>query len=177
MPLDLERIGRQHDIASASVKNYTFEITLNADRISEPIVRLPPSLNWQSIKFDADNEINHVPNDKRGVYALVIATDANPMPTHGYIMYIGIAGRDSHRSLRTRYRDYLTTSEVLRRPKINTLIANWYPVLRFYFAPVDDAFPNSDLRALEIDLNTAWMPPCVEGDIEASTRKMRSAFP
>lgn len=176
MPLDLDRIRRQHDIATATIKNYTFTITLNADRISTPLIPPLSSLNWQSIKFNADNEIHHVPDDKRGVYALVISTDANPMPTHGYIMYIGIAGRDSNRSLRSRYKDYLTTSKVIRRPKINTLIANWRSVLRFFFAPVDDAFPNADLKALEVNLNTAWTPPCVESDVDALTRQMRSAL-
>ena len=176
VPLDLDRIQRQHDIVIATVEKYNFEVTLNADRISAPLVPRPPALNWQSIKFNAEEEIDHIPDDKRGVYAFVISTDANPMPIHGYIMYIGIAGRDSNRSLRTRYREYLTMSAVLRRPKINTLIANWYSVLRFFFAPVDDDFPSADLKDLEIKLNTAWMPPCVEADIEASTRRMRSAF-
>lgn len=177
MPLDLDRIRSQRDIATETIKNYTFHLTLNPDRISAPLIPRPPALDWQSIKFNAEDEIVRIPDDKRGVYAFVISSDANPIPIHGYIMYIGIAGRDSNRSLRTRYRDYLTTSKVLRRPKINTLIANWHSVLRFFFAPVDEDFADEDLKDLEMKLNTAWMPPCVEGDIEASTRQMRSAFP
>ena len=135
VPLDLDRIQGQHDIAIATVKKHTFQLTLNADRISTPVIPRPPALNWQSIKFNAEDEIDRVPNDKRGVYAFVISSDANPMPVHGYIMYIGIAGRDSNRSLRTRYRDYLSTNKVLLRPKINYLIANWYSVLRFFLPP------------------------------------------
>ena len=177
MPLDLDRIRRQRDLAAEIVRNYTFEITLNTIRISTPLVPRPPALNWQSIKFNVEEEINRIPDDRRGIYAFVISSDANPMPMHGYIMYIGIAGRDSNRSLRNRYRDYLSTQKVLERPKINTLIANWNSVLRFYFAPVDEDFPNEELKQLETKLNTAWMPPCVDGDIEATTRQMRRAFP
>lgn len=176
MPLDLDKIRSARDVALKEVQNYTIPFTLNAERISS-LVLSPSPLRWTSIKFDDATQIHNIPNDKRGVYAFVVAADCPSLPTHGYIMYIGIAGRQSQRSLRARYRDYLDTSKVLARPKVMHMVATWHDVLRFFFAPVDNQMTSAQLESLEQELNSAWMPPCVEQDFDATTRRMRKAFP
>ncbi|WP_157776577.1 hypothetical protein [Nitratireductor aquibiodomus] len=56
------------------------------------------------------------------------------------------------------------------------MIGTWHQVLRFFFAPVDDAVSSADLQLLEKQLNTAFMPPFSEGDLEAETKRKRRAF-
>lgn len=132
-------------------------------------------LNWQSIKYGT-GEINAVPNDKRGVYAFVISWNNNILPPHGYILYIGIAGRNSNRSLRERYRDYLNEKKLIKRERIARMIGVWHEVLRFFFAPVSEKFSSPDLIELERQLNDAIMPCFSVGDLSAELKSKMRAF-
>jgi len=134
-----------------------------------------PSLTWQSIKY-GEAEVDQVPDDRRGVYAFALCQQSAVLPPHGYVLYIGIAGRKSQRSLRARYKDYLNEKKVKKRSRIARMIGTWHDVLRFYFVPVDDTFKSAELEKLEKQLNTALMPPFSEGDLEAETKKKRRAF-
>lgn len=91
-------------------------------------------------------------------------------------MYIGIAGRRSERSLKARYKDYLNPQKVIKRERIARMIANWQDVLRFYFAPVDSGITSTQLEKMEAQLNSAMLPPCSDGDLEADTKSKRRAF-
>lgn len=133
-------------------------------------------LNWNSIRFGDEDAIETVPDDKRGVYALTICHPSKVLPSHGYVLYIGIAGRRSKRPLRARYKDYLNEKRVLKRPALAYAIGTWEEVLRFYFAPVDDKFPSKDLERLERQLNTALLPPYSINDLEADTKRKMRAF-
>ena len=132
-------------------------------------------LSWCSVEY-GDEELHKVPNDKRGVYAFAICRQSRVLPPHGYVLYIGIAGKDSDRSLRERYRDYLNNKKVMKRKKIALMIGNWHEVLRFFYAPVDDDLPTEDLQKLEQQLNTALLPPYSDRDMVAEVRDMRRAF-
>jgi hypothetical protein len=135
-----------------------------------------PALLWQSIKY-GDKEIAKVPDDRRGVYAFALCEQSSVLPPHGYVLYIGIAGkRKSRRSLRARYKDYLNEKTVRKRSRIARMIGTWHKVLRFYFVPVENNFPSADLEKLEKQLNTALMPPFSVGDLEAETKEKRRAF-
>ena len=175
MALDLNKIRATRDAAAETVQKYQMRFTLNADRIGSFAGPSFP-LNWESIQFDNASEISHIPDDRRGVYAFVVANDAPPLPTHGYIMYVGIAGVESNRSLRARYKDYLDTNKVLNRPKVMRMVALWHDVLRFFFAPVDSTITSDQLEDLERNINSTWMPPCNQQDVDATTRAMRKAF-
>lgn len=173
--LQLDVLAGQNDAALAETKAYEVEFTLNTHMIRA----LEPSQNpleWDSIRFGKD-EIEHIPDDRRGVYAFVIADRRAFLPRHGYVVYVGIAGRDSHRTLRARYEDYFKQSEIQRRPAVRRMIVTWHPILRFHFAPVDDDFPSQELKAIEKRLITAFLPPFCKNDIEADTKAMMSAFP
>ncbi len=132
-------------------------------------------LTWSSIKY-GDAEVHKVPDDKRGVYAFAICQPSKLLPPHGYVLYIGIAGKDSNRPLRERYKDYLNGKRVMKRKKIAFMIGNWHQVLRFFYAPVDEAVSTEDLQRLEIHLNTALLPPYSDRDMVAEVRDMRRAF-
>jgi hypothetical protein len=134
-----------------------------------------PALAWQSIKY-GETELDQVPDNRRGVYAFALCEQSAVLPPHGYVLYIGIAGRKSNRSLRARYKDYLNEKKVKKRSRIARMIGIWHQVLRFYFVSVDDDFPPADLEKLERQLNTALMPPFSEGDLEADTKRKRRAF-
>ena len=173
--LDMAALAAQNDAALNQIKAYEIRFVLN----TEAILALDPSENpfhWNSITFGKD-EIKHVPNDQRGLYAFIIADLRTFLPPHGYIMYIGIAGRRSCRSLRARYQDYFEPSELARRPALGRMICYWHPILRFHFAPVDDNVTSAELEVMEQRLITAFLPPCSKGDIKADTRAMMAAFP
>ena len=134
------------------------------------------SLDWDSISY-GEKELERVPNDKRGIYAFAVCHENDVLPPHGYVLYIGIAGRDSDRSLRERYREYLNERKVIKRAGIARMIGHWHQVLRFYFAPIDDDVSSEDLKQMEQQLNSAFMPPFSKGDLDAETKEKRRAFP
>ena len=134
------------------------------------------SLSLDSIGFDNSAELLKVPDDKRGIYAFAICHMSDVLPPHGYILYIGIAGHDSKRSLRDRYKDYLNERTVQKRDRIARMIGTWYEVLRFYFAPVGDDLSSDDLKKIERQLNTALLPPFSVGDIDADVKSQLRAY-
>ena len=135
-----------------------------------------PALVWDSISYNNNKELAKVPADKRGVYAFAVCQYSKVLPPHGYVLYVGIAGRDSNRPLRERYKDYLNEKQVLKRERISFMIGTWHQVLRFFFAPVEDAVSSEELKALEKQISTALMPQFSKGDIEADLRRKRRAF-
>lgn len=160
--------------AEAEIGKYRVGMTLSPSKMGCDSYSVP-NLNWQSIKY-GEAELNQVPNDKRGIYAFAICELNAVLPPHGYILYIGIAGRRSTRSLRDRYKDYLNKNKVMKRSRIAYMIGTWHEVLRFFFVPVDDAMTSDELETLEEQLNTALLPPFSEGDLEAETKNKRRAF-
>ena len=160
--------------ATQEIAKYKFSVSLSPTRMkaAEQSIR---SLVWNSISY-GKAEIDKVPKDKRGIYAFAICQQSVVLPPHGYILYIGIAGRDSQRPLRERYRDYLNPSKVRKRDRIAFMIGTWHEVLRFFFAPVGEEVSSDELLALEEQLNDALMPPFSEGDFSANVRQMKRAF-
>ena len=158
------------EIASYAVTN----LILNPDRLLAGDFAVP-ILEWRAINFGPD-EIEQVPDDRRGVYAFAVRINSDVLPPHGYILYIGIAGRNSDRPLRERYRDYLYPKKVIKRGGIARIMGNWRQVLQFIFAPIDDNVPTEDLERLERQLNTALIPPYSERDMDADLRAKRAAW-
>ena len=160
--------------ASEEVGRFRIRFTLSPSMImaNDYVVN---QLSWSSIKY-GEAEIQKVPDDKRGIYAFSICQPSRVLSPHGYVLYIGIAGKDSSRTLRERYRDYLNSKKIMKRTKIAMMIGNWHEVLRFFFAPVDDAVSTDDLQTIEMQLNTALLPPYSDRDMIAEVRDMRRAF-
>ena len=156
------------------IGKFTVSVTLSPEKMMSGDYAIP-TLSWESICF-GDEELDRVPDDKRGIYAFAVCHNDEVLPPHGYILYIGIAGRDSERPLRERYKDYLNVKKVMKRDRIALMIGTWHQVLRFFFAPVGDEVSSEDLKVLEQQLNTALMPPFSVGDLDADTRRKRRAF-
>ncbi len=119
--LDIDALKKQHDVATMEIKGYELEFILNTRKILNLNTSENP-ITWNSIKFDK-NQSDFVPNDKRGIYAFIISDKRDFLPPNGYIMYIGIAGKNSGRSLRDRYKDYFNQSEIKARPRLRKMIA------------------------------------------------------
>ena len=163
------------DVVASRIAKYTREFILSPECIASNEYVLS-SLEWDSVSYAAEQEIDKIPDNKRGVYAFTICQRSEVLPPHGYILYIGIAGRDSKRSLRERYKDYLQESHIKKRSKIYFMIGAWSEVLRFFFAPVEENVSSNELKTLEKQLNTALMPPLSQMDLEADLKEMRRAF-
>lgn len=172
--MDLDSIIDFANDASEEIGKFIFPVTLSPQKIMADDYDVA-DLDWQSVRYGED-ELDQVPDDKRGVYAFAISWSNAVLPPHGYILYIGIAGRDSERPLRERYKDYLNAKKVLKRSGIARMIGTWHQVLRFFFVPVDDGFSSEELKKLEEQLNTALLPYFSEGDLEADTKRKRRAF-
>jgi hypothetical protein len=160
--------------AADEVGKYQLQIFLPPKKILAHGYEIP-NLSWESIPY-GEHEIEEVPNDKRGIYAFAICHHSAVLPPHGYVLYVGIAGRRSSRSLRSRYRDYLSVSKVKKRDRIARMIGHWHEVLRFFFAPIDDAVSSEQLEKMEQQLNAALLPPFSEGDLDADTKRKKRAF-
>ena len=166
-----------NDFAKAvneEIASYAMNFILNPDKmLTDDFV--VSNLEWDAIEFET-GDIEQVPINKRGVYGFAIKVDSQVLPPHGYIAYMGIAGRDSCRTLRERYQDYLNPKRVIKRPGIARLMGNWRQVLQFVFAPVDDTVTSEELQELEIQLNTALIPPQSKQDLDAEVREKRRAW-
>lgn len=172
--MDLSAITDFVNQANEEIGKFQVTMILSPDKLTFNSFNVA-SLNWDSIKY-GPAEIDKIPADRRGVYAFSISQPSQVLPPHGHILYIGIAGRKSDRSLKARYKDYLNPQIIIKRSRIARMIGTWQDVLRFHFAPVDDSMTSEELEQLEEDLNTALLPPFSEGDLEADTKKKRRAF-
>ena len=159
--------------ASAERLRCPFRVDLQPDRLMAPDSALQP-LAWDSIPYGRE-EIHGVPDDKRGIYAFAIHCPSHVLPPHSYILYIGVAGDDSQRSLRARYREYLNRRNLRKRARFARMVVCWEPILRFFFAPVDETVSSDDLKNIE-QLTTALMPPFSIRDLDAETKEMTMAF-
>ena len=162
------------DAAVTEIAQYRVTFILSTERMLSTVTEIE-ELNWSYIPYGSD-QIDAVPNDQRGLYAFVVCNENGIFPPHHYVMYVGIAGKKSNRSLRDRYNDYLDENSIVKRPRIARLIVTWKPVLRFYYAPVDDTVNSDTLEAVEVALNGALMPPFSKGDLEIDLKRKRSAF-
>lgn len=172
--LDLDVIRDRVDAAAREIAKHKINFTLNPDYMSNPCSAIQ-ELSWSSVKYGLDNA-DTVPNDRRGVYAFVVSRNDDVLPPHGYVMYVGIGGKKSDRSLRKRYGDYLNTKKILKRDRIAKMIGTWFEVLHFAYAPVPDTISSEDLIALEEHINSALLPPFSKGDILATIKKKQRMF-
>lgn len=176
--MDDKKFGGYDDFANRANEDlgrYQLQSILNPERLMQEnfVVK---KLNWKSIAYGDENWLNKIP-DKRGIYAFTILWPSNVLPPHGYILYIGIAGRNSSRSLRERYKDYLNSNKIIKEmPRLAYAFGNWREVTRFFFAPVSNNITSEKLQLLEEQLNTALMPRYAMGDVDAEIRTKRKAF-
>ena len=171
---DLQLIRAQVDLAVQEIAKFKATFVLNPKFMALSTYRVP-SLSWSSVPYGAD-DFDKVPDDTRGVYAFVVSHCSPVLPEHGYVVYVGIGGRRSNRSLQARYRDYLNTKKILKRDRVTKMIGNWADVLHFVYAPVAESVSSDDLITLEQEINGALLPPFSPGDRKARIKAMERMF-
>lgn len=126
-------------------------------------------LEWKEVKFTPAAR-SKIPK-QRGIYAFIVRSPSEFLPSHGFVMYIGITGDQNSRTLRNRYQDYVREQKEMRRPRLHYLLTKFSKDLIFSYAPIPD--PNEDLATLETTLCDAIIPPMNERDLSAEVRDMR----
>ena len=172
--LNLSRVRDFANRADDEILRYEFPFYLHPSYMSRRDYVIP-ELSWDCVRY-GESDVSKIPNDKRGIYAFSIGFRNKILPPHGYVFYIGIAGVSRSRSLKARYKDYLSQNKLLKRPKIARVFGKWAEVITFCFAPVEDDLSLADLKTMEKQLNAALLPPCSQRDIEGEIRHLRRAF-
>jgi hypothetical protein len=130
------------------------------------------ALNWQKVKFDAAGKA-HVP-EERGLYIFTLEVQNLGLPSHGYIMYIGISGNTSKANLRRRYGQYLLEAKKgSGRPLVVLMLNEWKEDLFFNFMPVPDR--SVDLAAIEKSFINTVVPPINASDFDGEIGPAKKA--
>src|ERR1035438_1992753 len=165
-----------HDFATHAadqkeIAYYTQSFILHPKQLQG--LQLPVSLAWQRIPFLSHNATSVT--EKPGVYAFVIQHEAQGLPPHGYIAYIGQTGaKRKDRTLRDRFKDYFGERKRPKRPRIYELLNKWEECLVFHFARIDPGVAN--LLDIEAKLNDAIMPPYSQQDFSAEIRMKKQIW-
>ncbi|WP_420412219.1 hypothetical protein [Roseibium sp.] len=175
MVADLSELEDFAATAAANIARFEVRFVLSPELMSKDPFCIE-SLEWDHIPYGHD-QLEKVPDDSRGVYAFCICQESQVLPCHRYVMYVGIAGHDSDRSIRARYRDYLNAKKLMKRSaRVRRLFGEWHSMLHFYFAPVGNEVSSEQLKKIEKELNGALLPPMSKADLEADIKQQRDAF-
>jgi hypothetical protein len=166
--------NRVHD----EIGRFRLQFTLSPDQLNSKFDE-SAQLIWKCIKYGDDVPSDRIPElQKKGIYAFVIQSPTTGLPPHGYVLYIGIAGRRSNRSLKKRYEDYFNETKLIKeRPRIAQMIGSFREALYFYYATVPDLYDSKALENLEKQLTGVLLPPYSKQDIEANIKESVKAFP
>lgn len=174
-PADIERLAEIIDPAIQTIAAHKLGFVLPPRGLSRENYALS-DLVWHSIQYNDPTAFDSVPDDKAGLYAFAIRGPNAALPPHGYIVYVGIVGYASNRSLRDRYKEYLSVHHVIKRERIARMIRSWHEVLTFYFAPVASTVAPEELAQMERQLNSTLIPPFAVKDLDSNIKKQRRAF-
>jgi len=147
---------------------YDFFLDIQAWRNFDPGIPLA----WNRVKFGPGTK-NDVP-EERGLYIFTLEVESLGLPTHGYILYVGITGNTSAANLRKRYGQYLLeTNKGTGRPRVVYMLNKWAGELYFNFMPVPDKA--IDLMKIEKSFLDAIMPPVNSSDFSAEIAAPKKA--
>lgn len=164
--------GRYHDIAFAGGEFARFNVQFYVDIKKWRAFKSSVRLDWQRTRFLSSNK-SSVPKE-RGIYAFTVLMDSSDLPTHGYILYMGITGDTSASDLQIRYGQYLADARRMnKRLKVCMMLDQWKDDLFFNFVPIPDK--RVSLAKMERSFLSAIVPPANETDIDASVRDARDA--
>jgi hypothetical protein len=163
----------EHDELVDKLEEYGIEFNLLPDFLEKGNSDIE-NFEWDEVKFE-DSSRSLIP-DERGIYAFTIHSSRPGLPKHGYIMYVGITGDNSSKTLRKRFKDYIQAEEaiIVKRPKVRKLLKKWAEVLYFQYVSITDE--SIDLHDIEQRLNDLFQSPSVTQDFSAEVRAARRAF-
>ena len=164
--------GKHHDLVDTAKKYkgdlHEFFLDMKSWRKFKTRFRL----DWQKARF-GQGSLAAIPKE-RGIYAFTIELDSAKLPSHGYILYVGITGDDSQANLHKRYNQYLMDwKNENGRPAVVYMMRNWSADLFFNFVPL----PNKsvDLARIERAFINSVMPPVNQRDFTAKIRSAKAA--
>ncbi len=174
-PSDIDKLGEIIDPAIQTIAAHRLEFVLPPQGLLRETYAIP-DLVWHSIPYNDPTALDSVPDDKPGLYAFAIRAPRVPLPPHGYILYIGSAGKSPNRSLRDRYQEYLKFHHVIKRERIARMIRSWHETLTFHFAPAPGTVTWKDIERMEKQMNSALIPPFSVKDLDSTLKQHRRAF-
>ncbi len=142
------------------------------DMVSWKNFQPAPALTWKKVHF-SDVSQAAIPK-QRGLYAFTTEFSPSSLPSHGYILYVGITGDVSAATLHKRYAQYMRHKKKgTGRPAVLYFLQNWKDDLFFHYVPIPDK--TISLAALEKSFITSIMPPANKRDIEGDVSKAKAA--
>lgn len=175
LPTDIDKLAKLIDPAIQTIAAHKLDFVLPPRGLSRTTYALP-DLAWHSIPYNEPAAFDSVPDDKAGLYAFSIRGSSTALPPHGYIVYIGAVGFKPNRTLRDRYKEYLSVRRVLKRERIARMIRSWHQVLTFHYAPVPSTVTPAELGQMERHLNSTLIPPFSVRDLDSKVKQQRTAF-
>ena len=164
--------GKHHDLVDFTKKykgaTHEFFLDLNGWRK----FKTRHKLDWQKKPF-AEASKPEIP-EERGIYVFTAELPGAKLPSHGYILYMGITGDTSDANLKKRFNQYLLhLKNEDGRPAVYFMLKNWERDLQFNFAPL----PNKsiDLAKIERAFLEALVPPVNKKDLGAEITAVKAA--
>jgi hypothetical protein len=112
--------------------------------------------------------------EERGLYVFTLEVENLGLPSHGYILYVGITGNTSPANLRKRYGQYLLEAKKgSGRPRVVFMLNEWKNDLFFNFVPVSDT--SVDLAVIEKSFINSVVPPINATDFDAEIGPAKKA--
>ena len=164
--------GKHHDLVDFTKKYkgamHEFFLDLNKWRK----FKTRHKLNWQKRPF-AEMSKPEIP-EERGLYAFTAELANTKLPSHGYILYMGITGNTSDANLKKRFSQYLLhLKNQDGRPAVYYMLKNWEGDLQFNFVPLPNK--STDLAKIERAFLGALIPPVNVKDLGADITAVKAA--
>lgn len=164
--------GKHHDLVNFT-KKYKGELhEFFLDMGNWKKFKCKYKLPWQKIRF---SESTHaaIPHE-RGIYVFTLELSSCKLPSHGYILYVGITGDGSDQNLYKRYAQYLLNlKNEDGRPAVYYMLKNWANHLFFNFVPLPNR--SVDLARIEGAFINSVFPPVNKRDFDATVRAPKAA--
>ncbi|WP_404337794.1 hypothetical protein AB2M62_03310 [Sphingomonas sp. MMS12-HWE2-04] len=148
--------------------SYEFHLHMPTWRKFDPGI----ALKWQRTKFNVSGK-EDVP-EVRGLYVFTLEAEKLGLPTHGYILYVGITGNKSKANLRKRFGQYLLEAKKQNgRPLVMYMLNEWPDDLFFNFMAVPDGA--IDLAKIERSFINTVLPPINASDFDGDIGPAKKA--
>jgi hypothetical protein len=165
--------GKHHDIVSFTDKYKAALHEFFLDISNWRKFKTTYNLQWQQQPFNELSQAN-IP-EQRGIYAFTLEAKGLELPTHGYILYMGITGNTSpDRHLKKRFGEYLANLKTMKgRAAVCYMLEKWDGELQFNFVPLPS--PGIDLKQIEDAFLQAVIPPVNKSDLGAEITGAKAA--
>lgn len=164
--------GKHHDLVNFTGKYKGALHEFFLDLSSWRKFKTRYKLDWQKKPFSESSRPD-IP-EVRGIYAFTLEATGVKLPSHGYILYMGITGDTSDANLKKRFGQYLLhLQNEDGRPAVFYMLKNWQGDLQFNFVPLPDK--SVDLAKIERAFLNALIPPVNKRDLDAEITAVKAA--